>query len=386
MHDPIRLPPDCALAQPDVLEHVSKRDLLEYSSDAILVLDKEWHFTYVNHAAELLFRRKRSEMLGREHWDLYPELLGTPAESSLRNAAQSRSPVKYEQYIPGLYAWHAVLAVPSDAGMILFCRDISDRVRALKDDAVRGGLRNILENIPIAITLTRGPQHRIDMQNAFSRLILNGRDVEGMTVESALPETRAQGFIDILDRVYADGRPFAGKELSLSYDPDGAGVPEEHFFDVSYHPIFDTAGKVDGIVHISVDVTLRLQEQRMLQQFAAERDATLRQLTEGVIVADEAGRISFVNDAAGRLHGVATLGVEVEDYAATYSLWTEDGLPYPPHQLPLARAVLLDEHVMGVRWRIRRSDGTEVLVEGSAQPVYDNANRKIAHVVTMREL
>lgn len=379
-------PPDRDLWALDGIKEISKRDLLEFTSDAILLLDKEWRYIYVNHAAELLLRRKRSDILGRKQWELYPELLGTPAESSLRGAGQSRSPVRYEQYIPGLYAWHSVLAVPSEGGLILFCRDISDRIRALNDAAVREGVRHILENIPIPITLTRGPQHRIEMQNAASRRLVSGRNVEGMTVENALPETRDQGFIDILDRVYADGRPFVGEEVPLLFDSDSAGEPREHFFDVSYHATFDTTGNVDGIVHIGVDVTTRLQEQRMLQQLAAERDATLRQLTEGVIVADEAGRISFVNDAARRLHGVARLGVEVDNYAATYSLWTEDGQAFPAHQLPLARAVLLNEHVTGARWRIRRPDGTEVLVEGAAQPVYDNMNRKIAHVVTMRAL
>lgn len=380
-------PPAIVATGPDAgLAGISIRDLLEFTSDAILAVDKEWRYTYVNHSAELLFRRKRTDMLAREHWALYPELLGTPAEVRLRQAVQSRSPTRFEQYIPGLYAWHSVLAVPSEGGLLLFCRDISDRVRALNDEAVRGGLRNILEDIPVAITLTRGPQHRIDLQNAFSRRLLKGRDVEGMTVENAMPETRAQGFIDILDQVYEEGKPFIGKELPLSYDPDGAGGAKLHYFDVSYQPIFDTAGKVDGIVHIGVDVTTRMEEQRLLQRFAAERDATLRQLTEGVIVADELGRISFVNDAARRLHGVARLGVSVDDYTVAYSLWTEDGRPYPNHDLPLARAVLLNEQVTGARWRIRRPDGSEVLVEGSAQPIHDDARRTIAHVVTMREV
>lgn len=364
----------------------SVHDLLEFSSDAILLLDTDWRYTYTNHAAELLLRRKRDSMLGRKHWDLYPELLGTPAETSVRNAVRLQCPVKYEQYIPGLYAWHSVLAVPSRSGVSLFCRDISDRVRVLNEEAVREGIRNILENIPVAISLTRGPQHRIDMQNAFSRRLLNGRDLEGMTVENALPETRAQGFIDILDRVYESGKPFMGKAMPLVYDVDGTGIATEHFFDVSYQPIFDTAGKVAGIVHIGVDITERLSEQRILQRFVAERDATLRQLTEGVIVADAAGRITFVNDAAHLLHGVATLGVDVPYYAQTYRLLTETGQPYPSEDLPLARAVLLDEYVTNVRWRIERPDGTQVLVEGSAQPIYDNAKCKIAHVLTMREL
>jgi PAS domain S-box-containing protein len=364
---------------------VRAEDLMEFSSDAIMALDAGWNYVFINHAGELLLRRKRDTVLGHGHWELYPELLGTPAEASLRKAVRLQCPIKYEQYIPGLYTWFSVLAVPSGNGVTLFCRDISDRVRLLNDQAVREGIRSILEDIPVAITLTRGPQHRIDLQNAFSRRVLN-RSVEGMTVENALPETREQGFIDILDRVYESGKPFSGKEMPLAYDPDGTGSVQKRLFDLSYQPVFDTAGKVAGIVHIGVDVTERLREQELLRQFAAERDATLRQLTEGVIIADAEGRISFVNDAARRLHGVEALGVDVDSYSQAYNLLTEDGQPYPPRELPLSRAVLRDEYVTMSRWRIERPDGSQVRVEGSAQPVYDEARRKIAHVLTLREV
>jgi len=54
--------------------------------------------------------------------------------------------------------------------------------------------------------------------------------------------------------------------------------------------------------------------------------------------------------------------------------------------LPLARAVLHDEFVSGARWCIRRPDGTTIMVEGSAQPVFDERKQKIACVLVMRPL
>jgi PAS domain-containing protein len=43
--------------------------------------------------------------------------------------------------------------------------------------------------------------------------------------------------------------------------------------------------------------------------------AILAQLTEGVIVADAQGQITYVNEAAERLHGVAKLGVPPSGYS-----------------------------------------------------------------------
>ncbi|HYW50372.1 MAG TPA: PAS domain S-box protein, partial [Gemmatimonadaceae bacterium] len=113
--------------------------------------------------------------------------------------------------------------------------------------------------------------------------------------------------------------------------------------------------------------------------------AALAQLAEGVVVADAAGRITFVNDAAARLHGVARLDVAPADYAESYHLLTEDGRPYSSEELPLARAVLRGETVLEARWRIRRPDGTEILAVGSAQPVLGPGGEQLGAVLTLRD-
>ena len=118
---------------------------------------------------------------------------------------------------------------------------------------------------------------------------------------------------------------------------------------------------------------------------AAEQAAILGQLAEGVILADTAGRITYVNDAAARLHGVSRLGVEAVDYASAYQLLTEDGRPYPPGQLPLARAVLEDQASSDARWRIRRPDGSEIIALGSARPIHDIDGKPLGAVLTMRD-
>ncbi|QYF95480.1 PAS domain-containing protein [Massilia sp. PAMC28688] len=360
--------------------------LLENTSDAVLCLSSDWRYEYVNRAAEMLLRRKRDSLLGRSHWDEYPTLLGTPAEEHLRTAMGRQSTVTFEQFIPGLYAWHSVTAVPNGGKLVLFCRDVTDRVRALREEAVREGVRSVLEHVPVAITVTRGPEHRIEMQNEFSRALIQGRNMEGSTVKSALPEAVEQGFIALLDQVFESRKAFVGTDMSLVYDADGSGTQRQAYFDLTYQPIFETDGRVSGILHMGVDVTERRREKDLLARYAAERDATLRQLSEGVIITDAGGRITLVNERAAHLHGVAVLDVPVDAYSATYQLLTLEGLPYPPSELPLARAVLHDEFVENARWRIRRPDGSEVTVEGSAQPVFDERQRKIACVLVMRPL
>ena len=117
---------------------------------------------------------------------------------------------------------------------------------------------------------------------------------------------------------------------------------------------------------------------------ALTQAAILGQLAEGVIVTDASGRITLVNEAAAKMHGVARLDVEPSAYSRTYSLYTETGEPYPPHELPLARAVC-GEVVRDARWLIRRPDDTEVLAVGDAQPLRDVQGAQFGAVLTFRD-
>ncbi|UGB46725.1 PAS domain S-box protein [Frateuria edaphi] len=118
---------------------------------------------------------------------------------------------------------------------------------------------------------------------------------------------------------------------------------------------------------------------------AAEQAAVLGQLAEGVILVDTTGQITYVNEAAARLHGVARLDVGPDDYAGAYRLLTEDGRPYPSRELPLSRAVLDGEIVTGACWRIRRPDGSEIIAQGSARPIHDVDGRPLGAVLTMHD-
>jgi phycocyanobilin:ferredoxin oxidoreductase len=122
------------------------------------------------------------------------------------------------------------------------------------------------------------------------------------------------------------------------------------------------------------------------ERLAAERAAVLGQIAEGVIIADAAGRITFVNEAAGRLHGSVELGVPIPRYTEAYHLLTPDGLPYPPEELPLAQAVTRGDTVVDAEWRVRRPDGSEVFVQGSAAPVVAADGTRLGAVLAMRDV
>ncbi len=101
-------------------------------------------------------------------------------------------------------------------------------------------------------------------------------------------------------------------------------------------------------------------------------------------MADRTGRITFLNQSAAQLHGLAALDVGVEAYSSTYNLFTEQGEPYPPDELPLARA-LRGESVHDARWCIRGPGRGEILAVGNAQPLVDEAGNQTGAILTFRD-
>jgi PAS domain S-box-containing protein len=134
------------------------------------------------------------------------------------------------------------------------------------------------------------------------------------------------------------------------------------------------------------DVTDQVRTQESLAELAAERTAVLGNIAEGVIIVDGYGRISFVNDAAARIHGAGHLGVSPDQWPETYNLLTVDGEPYPPEELPLTRAFKHRETVRDAEWLIRRPDGTVVHAQGSAAPVVEASGEALGAVLTVRDV
>ncbi|MBE7245164.1 MAG: PAS domain S-box protein, partial [Actinomycetospora chiangmaiensis] len=209
-------------------------------------------------------------------------------------------------------------------------------------------------------------------------------------------------FTQALDLLRAGGRDRLPTVLRYRHR-DGRWIWLELAFALVHNP---ATGEPDGFVSTLRDVSARVAAdeaaqrgvaknwavaEERLREMQAQTDFTaaasaaiLAQLAEGVIVTDAAGRISLVNAAAAAIHGVSRLDVEPDAYSATYHLFTEDGSPYPPHDLPLARAVR-GQTVRDTRWRIRRPDGAEVLAIGNAQPLRGAEGTQIGAVLTVRD-
>jgi PAS domain S-box-containing protein len=121
------------------------------------------------------------------------------------------------------------------------------------------------------------------------------------------------------------------------------------------------------------------------EKLAAEQEAILRQIADGVVIVDGAGRITFANEAARRQFGFETLGVTIEDDAAIRPRLQRDGQQWPSEELPLARAVR-GETVIAADMRFRRADGQEVAALASATPLVSEDGAPFGAVMTISDV
>jgi len=105
------------------------RTMLESLPDSFMVLDREWRFAYLNPAGEKSLRRPASEVIGKIIWEVYPYLIGTPLESNYRRAMAENVAVNFEEFGASNGRWYDVTAYPSNDGLSIYFRDVTDRMR-----------------------------------------------------------------------------------------------------------------------------------------------------------------------------------------------------------------------------------------------------------------
>ena len=90
-------------------------------------LDREWRITHWNPAAERMLERSRAEVVGRELWEVFPELRGTTFHNAFDEAIADGYLRVIEDRAPRGRAWYSVTAVPSARGLNVFFSDVTGR-------------------------------------------------------------------------------------------------------------------------------------------------------------------------------------------------------------------------------------------------------------------
>ncbi|ATB29628.1 sensor protein [Melittangium boletus DSM 14713] len=258
--------------------------LLDGVTDGILVVDGAWRVSWLNAVLERWVGRPREGLIGRLLWEALPELADSPFAAAWRRALAERTLVLLEDFLAPAGVWLESRAFPSGEGLVVFTRDVTERrlvenerVRLLSAEHVartaidgeRARFQEMLMLAPTAVSITRGPEHRFVFSNLLHRRFYGNRELVGLPVREALPELAGQGVFEVMDRVYASGCTYVGRERLVKVPREGGGR-EEMFFDIAYHPQRDSAERVEGVAIFAYDVTDLVRSRRTAEALASD--------------------------------------------------------------------------------------------------------------------
>ncbi|MEH2391809.1 MAG: GAF domain-containing protein [Nostoc sp.] len=107
-------------------------NLLESITDGFFALDKKWRFTYINGQAERLLQKTQCEFLGKNIWEVFPEIIGTIFDREYHRAILEQVSVEFEAFYPPQKCWLQVHAYPAKDGLSVYFQDITERRKTAK--------------------------------------------------------------------------------------------------------------------------------------------------------------------------------------------------------------------------------------------------------------
>lgn len=122
--------------------YTQKNTILESITDGFFTIDKEFKVTYFNKEAERLLKVTRFEMVGRYLFDLFPEAIESISKNEYLRAFTENVAVHFEDYFEPLNTLFEVSAYPSDIGLSVYFKDITETKRLITLEQLE---RDVLE-------------------------------------------------------------------------------------------------------------------------------------------------------------------------------------------------------------------------------------------------
>lgn len=228
---------------------------LERVSDAVISLDSEWRYTYLNDAALLQHPGGREATLGRVIWEVHPELHNSSFSGKFEEALRTKKVLELEEYYEPLKAWFVVKIYPSENGLTLFYRNVTEQKINEREVLAQKLLsESIINSLP-------GIFYLYDRNQRFVKWNKNFEKVSGYTGDEISTMTPLDFFDD-------DERTLLQQRIETVFEKGMAEV-EAHFLTKDRRKIpFYFNGYLcsingeDYLIGVGIDITERRAAER----------------------------------------------------------------------------------------------------------------------------
>jgi PAS domain S-box-containing protein len=262
-------------------------DILESITDEFNAFDREWRFTYLNEPALNSIRRAKGEeltseeVLGKNVWEMFPAHVGSVFYQKYLDAMREQKTMEFEARSPVTDRWIEGCVYPSEEGLSVYYRDITERKRAEERLAYHAYL---LENVHDAVIATN-ERLAVTAWNKGAEQMYGWRTDEalGRHIWEVVPvelsdEQRAEALRELEER----GR---FRTEAVTYRKDGTPVYVEGITIALRGE--QEESQITGYVNIRRDITERKLAEEALKKAFAEIKTLKDQLAQEKLYLEE---------------------------------------------------------------------------------------------------
>jgi PAS domain S-box-containing protein len=172
--------------------------------DAVISVDNQWRYTFLNDAALEAHPLGRKETIGKTLWDVHPQLVNTIFWHTYHQAKTSGTIIEFESYYAGMEKWFSVKVYPSETGLTIVYQDINES-KKIKTELVKSEekYRALFYNSPLPIWLYDFESLQfIDVNDAAVRQYGYTRDeFLSMTIKDIRPQEDIEELLEDIVQV-----------------------------------------------------------------------------------------------------------------------------------------------------------------------------------------
>ncbi|WP_051978569.1 PAS domain-containing protein [Edaphobacter aggregans] len=194
--------------QSDALNESLSR-LLNQMPDGVLCCDRDWRITFANPAAVGLLHLTPEQMSTMNHWEIFPEKIGTEMDRIYRRVMETGECAHFESFCDLRDVWLDSHVIPTAEGITIYFRDITDRKGAelLRDSASRQLLQVLEATSDAVVSINREGKFTFLNRRARELLAIKG-DLVGKNIWHEFPFVRGHGqYLNYYTRAMNDGLP-----------------------------------------------------------------------------------------------------------------------------------------------------------------------------------
>ena len=374
------------VAARDASDELSRRlrQTLESISDAFILLDGQWRFSFINRQAELLLQRRREDLLGAVIWAEFPEAVGTAFQTEYERAVSDGCGVQFKEFYPAFQSWFEIEAYPTPEGLAVYFRDVTKQRD--KEEQLRLLESAVSRQNDILIITEAGPVNDRDLprivfvNDAFEkRTGFRRANVIGQTASILQGPKTQPAEIDRIRQAIETLKPVCSE---LIYH---TSTGEEFWLELDIMPLADETGTLTHWVAIGRDITERKRSQKSIR-LNEERFRLIAKATGNAV-----WEWDIANNSQWWSEGLTEIfGHQPEPGDAWPEMWRQNIHPEDRARVDdaLSRLISGEQAILREQYRFRRTDGSWAMVEDRAFVLRDNeggANRVLGSMSDITE-